>query len=97
MNTCISCVKRQYPSRTLKLSHIELCQYCRGGPDGKPGSCIPFLCFVPGTQHGGTAPASIRLNKYMLYCLFCTRDTAPGDGPRLEPLPTLHVCVFFIP
>ena len=45
-NTCISCVKRQYPSRTLKLSHIELCQYCRGGPDGKPGSCIPFYFFI---------------------------------------------------
>ena len=45
-NTCISCVKRQYPSRTLKLSHIELCQYCRGGPDGKPGSCIPFSFFI---------------------------------------------------
>ena len=49
-NTCISCVKRQYPSRTLKLSHIELCQYCRGGPDGKPGSCIPFSFFIHSTM-----------------------------------------------
>ena len=78
MNTCISCVKRQYPSRTLKLSHIELCQYCRGGPDGKPGSCIPFyFCYHRHSMDRRPPPRARRtsINSHILYS-FAARSTS---------------------